>query len=186
MRASFVPMPLTSISTDNDVLAFSWFFASPAESVWAGFQDWDTLSQWLGRPIEVDLKAGGTLVVDHGEGYTSRSVVTEADSPSRLSMTWEFPDEPQSRITLTLSPEGAGSRMDFEHHDLGDLRNSYGPGWITHLSYLEAAVSGTPLPSSQFWPLHATFAMLYAVTELPSAASPPVDSLRRVSGDHAG
>lgn len=153
-------MPLTSISTDNDVLAISWFFAVPPESVWSGFQDRETVSLWLGSPAEWDVTAGGNLVVDHGEGYISRSIVTEADSPHRLSLTWEFPDEPDSRITITLHPEEAGSRMDFAHHELGGLMNSYGPGWITHLSYLEAALNGAPVPLSQFWPLHGTFEAL--------------------------
>ena len=69
-----------------------------------------------------------------------------ADLPRRLSMTWELPDEPDSRITVTLHPEEAGSRMEFLCHDLGDRLRSYGPGWITHLTYLEAAVSRAPLP----------------------------------------
>ena len=155
-------MPLTSIATDNDVLAISWFFAVPADSVWTGFEDREVLSHWLGRGIEVNVSAGGTLVVDHGEGYISRSVITEADRPQRLSMTWEFPDEPDSRVTITFHSEDAGTRMDFAHHDLGDLMNSYGPGWITHLTYLEAAVNGAPVPLSQFWPLHATVETLYA------------------------
>lgn len=161
-RASFVPMPLTSITTDNDVLSISWSFAVTVESVWAGFEDREVLSQWLGRPSNWDTTPGGTLVVDHGGGYISRSVVTEADPPRRLSMSWEFPDEPGSRITVTLRPEEAGTRMVLVHHDLGNLMNSYGPGWSTHLTYLEAAVSGAPLPPSQFWPLHATLERLYA------------------------
>ena len=153
-------MPLTSISTDNDVLAISWFFAVPPESVWSGFQDRETVSLWLGSPAEWDVTAGGNLVVDHGEGYISRSIVTEADSPHRLSLTWEFPDEPDSRITITLHPEEAGSRMDFAHHELGGRINSYGPGCITILSFLVAALKGTPVPLSQFWPLHGTFEAL--------------------------
>jgi hypothetical protein len=61
-------MRLTSIVTDNDVLAISWFFAVPADSVWTGFDDREVLSHWLGRAIEVNMSAGGALVVDHGEG----------------------------------------------------------------------------------------------------------------------
>lgn len=165
-------MPLTSISTDNEFLAISWSFDVPLESVWAGFEDREMLSRWLGRPIEWNVAAGGTLVVDHGEGYISRSVVTEADPPRRLSMTWQFPDEPDSRITIVLHHAEAGTRMDFAHYDLGDLMQSYGPGWVTHLTYLEAAVSGTPIPSSQFWPLHATFETLYSgAATAPAAAA---------------
>ncbi|WP_341392759.1 SRPBCC domain-containing protein [Arthrobacter sp. G119Y2] len=173
-------MPLNSVSTDNDVLAISWSFPVPVESVWAGFKDPEVLSRWLGRPLEWDITVGGTLVVDHGEGCTSRSIVTEADSQRGLSMTWEFPDEPDSRITVMFGSEGAGTGMDLAHYDLGDLMNSYAPGWMTHLTYLEAAVSGAPLPSSQFWPLHSTFETLYGgAAEEPAvpAVSPAAHAL---------
>lgn len=50
--------------------------------------------------------------------------------------------------------------MRLAHHGLGDLVGSYGPGWITHLTFLEAAVVGAPIPTSHFWKLHATFQSL--------------------------
>jgi hypothetical protein len=43
---------------------------------------------------------------------------------------------------------------------LADLTPSYRDGWCAHLSYLEAAALGTPLPASMFWQLHGTIAQL--------------------------
>ena len=34
---------------------------------------------------------------------------------------------------------------------------------MTHLTFLEAAVEGDPLPISQFWKLHDTFRVLTAI-----------------------
>lgn len=157
-------MPLTSVSTANGSLLISWAFAAPAQAVWAGFTDAALLSQWLGRPLECDARTGGTIVVDHSGGYVSRSVITDMDEPRRLAMSWEFPEEPASRIQIRLHDTEAGAAMEFVHHDLGAIVDSYGPGWITHLTYLEAAVAGAPVPAALFWPLHSTLETLYAAS----------------------
>lgn len=95
-------------------------------------------------------------------------------------LSWSFPDEPTSRIAVTVStteevedrgpesvPEQNGTAPAAEsqpsamlilrHRGLGDLIDSYATGWLAHLSYFEASLAGTPLPQSQFWPLCATF-----------------------------
>lgn len=159
-------MPLSSVSTDsvstdNGSLVIAWSFPAPVQAVWAGFTDAALLSQWLGSPIECNVRAGGSVVVDHGDGYLSRSVVSEVDQPRRLVMTWEFPDEPVSRIGIELHAGDSDTEMTFVHQDLGTLTDSYGPGWITHLTYLEAVINGESVPRSQFWPLYATFKALY-------------------------
>ncbi|MCC9174914.1 SRPBCC family protein [Arthrobacter sp. zg-Y179] len=155
-------MPLASVSTADGSLLISWTFSVPAQAVWAGFTDAALLSQWLGRPLQCDARTGGTIVVDHSGGYLSRSVITDMDEPRRLVMSWEFPEEPESRISIRLGNTEAGTAvMEFVHHGLGTLVDSYGPGWITHLTYLEAAVAGAAIPAAQFWPLHATFETLY-------------------------
>lgn len=155
-------MSLTSISSGNGALVIAWSFAAPAQTVWAGFNDRTLLPQWLGQPLECDVRAGGSIVVDHGGGTLSRSIVTEVNPPRRLVMSWEFPNEPESRIAFTLRPSDSGTTMELLHSGLGDLVGSYGPGWITHLTFLEAAVDGAPLPWSQFWPVYASLEALSA------------------------
>ena len=153
-------MSLTSVSHDSD-LAIAWSFKLPADAVWAGISDRAVLPQWLGRALEFDLRAGGDVVVDHGGGTLSRSTVTELVQQQRLVMTWVFPGEPESGLSLTLHPTESGSTLELVHSGLGRLAEGYGPGWITHLTYLEAAVSGAPLSWSQFWPMYASFEVLY-------------------------
>lgn len=155
-------MPLSAISIDDGALVVVWEFSLPAEAVWAGFVDPTLLSQWLGQSIECDVRPGGRLVIDHGEGYLSRSVVTVATEPHRLAMTWDFPEEPESRIGIELRSSEAGTLLELAHQGLGDLVGSYGPGWVTHLTFLEAAAAGVPIPMSHFWKLHGTFQSLYA------------------------
>lgn len=165
-------MPLSSISVDDDAVAVAWSLSVPVHAAWAGLSDPAVLSLWLGQCIECDVRSNGRLVVDHGDGYLCRSVVTEAHEPHRLAMTWEFPDEPESRIGIELRPSAAGTMVELAHHGLGDLVGSYGPGWITHLTFLEAALAGVPIPASQFWNLHATFESLHAGRNSGSGSSP--------------
>jgi uncharacterized protein YndB with AHSA1/START domain len=88
-------MPLSTISTDDGALVVAWSLSMPAQAVWAGFNDPALLSQWLGLAIECDVRPGGRLVVDHGEGYLSRSSVTEAKEPHRLGPVLRIVAEPE-------------------------------------------------------------------------------------------
>lgn len=121
-------VPLSTIAIDDATLVVTWSLAVPVETVWAAFSDPDLLAQCLGRAIEYDLAAGGHLVVDHGDGYLCSSAVTEARPPHRLALTWQSPDELESRVAITLRASAAGTEVELVHSDLGDLVESYGPG----------------------------------------------------------
>jgi len=152
-------MSLSALSLNNGAVVVSWSFQAPVEAVWRGLTDPALLSQWLGTAVEADVRTGGRLVIDHGEGQLSRSEVTTAEAPHRLIMTWEFPGEPRSRVAVELSESDEGCAATLTHTG-PDLAASYGPGWTTHLTYLEAAVHGDAIPPSQFWKLYTTFAAL--------------------------
>ncbi|MDN4640793.1 SRPBCC domain-containing protein [Agreia sp. PsM10] len=156
-------MPLSSASCSGGMVSLAWSVAVPPENVWSAWADPTMLSHWLGSAVECDIRAGGRLVVDHGEGALSRSDILDAAAPRLLVMTWEFPNEAPSRVSITLDREGYGTRLALVHQQLGDLAGPYESGWMTHLTFLEAAVEGDPLPTSQFWKLHDTFKALTAV-----------------------
>lgn len=153
-------MPLSQYSMADDVLTVSWAFPVPQQDVWNAFRQPTLLFQWLGRATECDLRPGGRVLIDHGDGFRSKSLVLTANEPELLAMTWNFPDEPESQLEFSLDPTEQGSTLELRHLKLGDLTGAYLPGWLTHLTFLEAAVSGTPLPAAQFWPLHSTLQAL--------------------------
>ena len=155
-------MPLRSSSCDDGVVTLSWSVASPPDFVWMAWADPVLVARWLGDVVECDLTSGGRLVVDHGEGFLSHSVILESSPPHRLLMTWEFPNEAPSQVSVTVEPTADGSLLTLVHDRLADLDRSYETGWMTHLTFLEAAVAGEPIPASQFWTLHATFQTLIA------------------------
>ena len=122
--------------------------------------DADLLGQWLGELVSGAVEAESDFVVNHGDDYCCRSTVVTCAEPGRLDFTWHFPDEPASKVALELDGSEGVTDVRLSHSGLGDLAESYRDGWCVHLSYLEAAALGTPLPPSMFWRLHGTMAQL--------------------------
>ncbi|SDL40471.1 SRPBCC family protein [Tessaracoccus oleiagri] len=151
-------MPLISIHEGE--IKLDWRIDAPRARVWQCITDPDLLSQWLGVLVEGIIAPGSTFVVDHGDEYCCRSVVESYAEPNKLGFTWHFADEPPSRVGLGLEEAEGATELRLSHRALGDLAESYVDGWCTHLSYLEAAALGTPLPASMFWRLHGTIAQL--------------------------
>jgi uncharacterized protein YndB with AHSA1/START domain len=122
--------------------------------------DPDLLSQWLGELVSGAVAAESEFVVDHGGDCRCRSTVVACHESQTLAFTWDFPDEPVSTVGIELDESGGTTELQLRHSGLGDLAGSYLDGWCVHLSYLEAAALGTPLPRSMFWRLHGTVAQL--------------------------
>lgn len=152
-------VPLIRIEETDDV-SLTWRIEVPRARVWECLSDKNLIRQWLGEVISGEVRAVSDFAVDHGEGYVCHSTVVAWAEPSRLEFTWRFPDEPASKVCLDLEELGGLTDFRLSHSNLGALREPYRDGWCVHLSYLEAAALGTPLPSSMFWRLHGTVAQL--------------------------
>jgi uncharacterized protein YndB with AHSA1/START domain len=144
-------------STDLDL---TWRIEASRAHVWDCLTNADLLSLWLGEVVDGSVGPGSDFVVDHGGNYCCRSTVVTYAEPSRLDFTWHFPDEPKSQVALQLEESANATVLRLTHSALGDLTSSYRDGWCVHLSYLEGAALGTPLPASMFWQLHGTMAQL--------------------------
>ncbi len=152
---------MLSESSDDEGVELRWSFARGIDDIWAGLTDPQFLPQWIGQPVETDLTAGGRFVIDHGDGALSRSQLIEVQRPHLLVMTWEFPDEPVSHIRIDLTAQDdVTTTAQLVHSGLAELTADYRIGWVTHFTYLEAAVDGSPLPGEQFWNLYATLTAL--------------------------
>lgn len=163
-----MPLQRIDVNLPDDALTVSWELPHPRQTVWRHLQNPETLTEWLGRPLVFDTRIGGEIIIDHADDYLCRSEVlsfTEFES----ALSWKFPDEPSSRISLRLTtaesaerPENAEVSMEtatiltLGHLGLGPLIDSYATGWLTHLTFFESSLNGSPLPSSQFWPLCTT------------------------------
>lgn len=149
-------MPLVAASPRPGVVWISWSFTHSPAAVWSALTEPESIVRWLGDAVTCDIRPGGELVVDHGDGIRSRSEVIAVEPSHRLAMTWEFPDEPASEVTFTIRAHEDGAVLELAHAGVAELADSYRVGLVTHLTYLEAAADGDPLPASQFWKLHAT------------------------------
>lgn len=158
-------MPLVEYAEPAGAVLLTWALQAPVAGVRQHLADPDRLPEWLGRRTAGGFEAGQTLVVDHGDGHLCTSRVERA-SGEEIAMTWEFPDEPRSQLSVRLEGvpmQGTESTLlHLTHLRLGDLAASYLPGWITHLTYLEASVLGEPLARDAFWRLYETFQRLGA------------------------
>lgn len=160
---------LTTCHLDRsaDVLTIEWSLPRSPSLVWRHLKDPDKLDEWLGRPLSFDARVGGEIVVDHDDGYLCRSEILSSPRPHCAELSWEFPDEPATRLWLStfevadVTGQHESTTLVLKHMGLGSLIDSYVSGWMTHLTYFEASLSGTPLPSGQFWSLCATYAHLH-------------------------
>lgn len=153
-------MPFESSAPDPGV-RISWSFRRSAVDVFSHLTATAGLPEWLGKPLEADWSEGGAVRIDHGDGYICESVVLASDREAgHIRLSWKFPDEPQTVLSLTVQDAERGSRLLLHHEGLADLRGSYEAGWLTHLSYFEASLEGQALSPGQFWNLHGTLAAL--------------------------
>ncbi|PMC75895.1 hypothetical protein CJ197_06820 [Brachybacterium sp. UMB0905] len=127
-------------------------------TVWEHLVARERLPEWLGTPLEGPSHTPGTLVIDHGDGTLCTSTLLEVDPGEGLAMTWQFPEEPETRLEVHLHARAGttGTVLELVHRGLGELTDSYGPGWTTRLTFFEASLEGSPLPLDQFWNLWST------------------------------
>src|SRR3984957_10747725 len=81
-------MSLSALALNDGAVTVSWSFQAPIAAVWRGLTDPTLLSRWLGTVVEIDIRTGGRLVIDHGQGQLSRSEVIEAEAPVGDARIW--------------------------------------------------------------------------------------------------
>lgn len=153
-------MPLRSLDTGPSTLVIEWDIHAPQEQVWQVLTTPNLLAEWLGTLTSGEVTANSSFTVEHGEGYHCESTVIASETPKTLIYSWEFPDEPCTNVSWTLTAMDDETTLRLTHSNLVELTDSYRDGWITHLTFLEASALGDPLPWSAFWPLHSTIQQL--------------------------
>lgn len=135
---------------DQRVVLHRRSIAAAPQAIWDLLTSADGLSRWLGRVVEGELAAGGTVRIEHDPGAESTrpesiqtSTVQVWEPPSRLELTWDFPDEPSSYLRIELHPAGALTDVVLTHRGAGP---DHLPGWHAHLDLLVAADEGFGMP----------------------------------------
>lgn len=120
--------------------------ASP-ETVFRFFTDSARWARWWGAGSRVDPRPGGQIYIRHPGGIESAGEVVSIDPPTTFVFTYGFVSGTpipagSSRVSITLSPERAGTRLTLVH-ELPDAaaRDEHVQGWRFQLSLFANVVS---------------------------------------------
>ena len=130
--------------------------ASPAR-VFAAWTDPEKLAAWFGPAettpdsvrAEMDVAVGGrfraSFSTADGEYHEVRGVYREVVPDRRLEFTWAWHTTPEreSRVTITLAPDGDGTLLTLHHEQFFDetARDGHERGWSGCLDKLERYLS---------------------------------------------
>jgi uncharacterized protein YndB with AHSA1/START domain len=142
----------------------------PPEKVWRALTEADQLSQWYPfRAIEMDLRVGGKIRFDDGEGMTMDAVITEFDPPRCFAFSEHAPAEmvreSDDLVRFELHPQDNGCLLIFTHlFDDRPAAASYVTGWTGCLDALETVLAGrtvewTPAPVELYEAYVAAFGL---------------------------
>lgn len=135
---------------------------APPERVWAIVTEPRHVAHWFSDEAEIDLRPGGSMRLTwHGHG-TFPGRVEIVEPPHRFVFRWvrreidELTEATSTRVELTLTAEGAGTRLRVvESGFLGlnwpaDEKARYadenGDGWIHEFGELRDYVAGLSRP----------------------------------------
>ena len=135
-----------ALRPDADRLAVRFerrYPATPAE-VWSAITEPERIARWL---ASTTLLGDGRYRLDFGDDHETLGQVEVCDAPRALVVTWEFPGEPASRVSVEVRPDGDGAVLLLDHTRLPQNQGAgYGAGWEAHLATLEAQLSGATAP----------------------------------------
>lgn len=145
-----------------NTVRFERFLPGPIERVWAYLTQPQFLRTWLAESI-MDLRVGGAVALhfDTDEvperakaGAIDQGIITRYEPPHVLAYTWQkAPNGPiTSHVTFELEAVGNQVRLVLTHSRLvPSSLASFGTGWHTHLTVLQAHLSNDAPPA--FLPL---------------------------------
>ena len=130
---------LESLGDDRWTLTLERDLGRPVERVWRALTEPAELSRWYPMAVDqLDLRVGGEIAFDDGEGQGTTAVVTEVDPP-RVFGFREFDAETgEHQLRLTLEEDG---RLVLAHTFTGrDWAERTAEGWRSCLDELERSL----------------------------------------------
>lgn len=148
---------MTNSAASETVVRQEIRIEAPPERVYAFLTDADLMVRWMGTEARLDPRPGGAYYCNsHGKHIASGEFV-ELEPYTRVSFTFGWETEPSippgsTLVEFALTPEGAGTRVQFTHRDLPrEAISDHIEGWTMYLGRLAAAASGAdagPEPTS--------------------------------------
>lgn len=123
---------------ERDVLVAT----APADA-WRWWTDPALLVRWMGASATVEARPGGPYRIAYANGAVMSGTVVEAVEGERLVFSWGWEDPAEvvrpgdSLVTVTFTPEGAGTRVRVRHTGLPDGEVAgHAEGWDYFLGRL--------------------------------------------------
>lgn len=109
--------------------------------LWSVLATEEGLERWL-APAKIDLRIGGAVDLDFGEGEVAGGEIIELEPGRTLEYRWRFTGEPDSIIRFELHPiDDSTTRLTLDHRLLpADQAIGYAAGWHAHLDALASAL----------------------------------------------
>lgn len=130
--------------------------AANPERLFAAWTDPALLARWFAPTAEytiivhrLDLRVGGgyRLEMRHsgGASHVIAGTYSEVARPERLAFTWrweDWPDMPETLVTVTFTPSGSSTELHLTHARLmtPELLAKHEEGWIGCLNQLPRAL----------------------------------------------
>lgn len=129
-------------SGDLPSVEFERVLDSAIDVVWAFLTTEEGLEHWM-APSKVDLRLGGTVDIDFGEGGVAGGEILDLVPGVALEYRWRFTGEPDSIVRFELEViDPDKTRLRLHHRMLPpDQAVGYGAGWHAYLDRLGATVT---------------------------------------------
>lgn len=129
---------------------------APPSAVWSIVTEAPHLAEWFSDEAEIDLRAGGRLLLTWHAHGTYEGRVETVDPPRVFAFRWqtregEFSETNSTLVTMTLDAEEAGTRLRVVESGFAtlpwadDARDRYADenskGWLTELDELRDYVT---------------------------------------------
>ena len=143
----------TRPATAEYALEITRSFDAPPALVFRAWTSKEHLLRWWGPKDftatleKLEFREGGAfrhyIHSPDGKSYGMSGIYREIVEPERIVFTFAWDDGPETLITVTIKPEGNGTKLTFRHEPFADAasRDSHEGGWSECLDKLVAEMA---------------------------------------------
>lgn len=139
-------------SADQPAITLEQSYRTSADDLWQALTDPQRLARWFGRMSVMPVAVGDPFEVHLSDDPVDfgRGVLIACHRPSTLGYTWSWGREPESEVSLSLTPVNPQqTTLRLHHRRLAPVETvGYGGGWEEILAALASVLDPdhTPTP----------------------------------------